>query len=223
MPVLTSEGLKSVMTALEAALVEKGVLDDRMQSKLAQMEGSLRYKTLMEVIANYRHPEGGETRDLAFPESVKSAFEKAINDQGVGPRLKEAWQHARDLRNQQRVFMTTILPSTVDEAHREFRSPEARKLKEAIVNSLPLDKQNKYQHAPENERDKLLLMAHLDSIRRAFFKASDMPRPDRDGPGRGRPGEYFPRDRDRDGDAPFRPFQGRKPEQPPEGRRRQTE
>lgn len=219
-PVLSSEGLKSVMAAVEAALIEQSVLNDRMRSKIAQVDGSLRYKLLMEAIASYRHPEDAAIRDLPLPESVKAAFEKAIRDVDSAPKLKEFWRHAKDPRNQQHVFMTTLLPSTVDEAHREFRGPDAAKYKESIVKSLPKDKLYLYEHAPEKERDKLLLMAHVESIRRSFFKAGDLQqRVDRDGPWRGRPGDYPPRDRDREGDNP-RQFPGRKPEQArQEGRR----
>lgn len=215
-PPLTSDDLKSVMTALEAGVAKPDVLDSKTQAALAATQGTQHYKLLIRAIGDYTHPADGRPRKFEIPKSAKTAFEEAIRHSEGRQKLGDMWRQSDHQRN---MFFYLLARSTAEEARREFRGPDADKLKETLFNSLPPEKQLQFTQAPPDRHDPFLMRIHLDELWQAFSRAGDLPRLEGDGSGRSRPLNFFPQFKGGEDNRPQRPLPGRNSDQPPEGRR----
>ncbi|MES2793484.1 MAG: hypothetical protein V4719_27980 [Planctomycetota bacterium] len=219
LPVLKSDELKEVMTALEAALDKDEILNPTIRAELAQTTGTRHYSLLMSALGEYRHPDGGPVRDFEVPEAVRTKLIQIVRKRDDRPELFRAAERQK----MPRPFFGVLLRSTVEEARREFYGSGANELKEAIFHSMPPERQARFSQAPASEHDMMLMRTHLNEIWRAFAAAGDLPRPPGEGNPRGRGNEAPPLFRNPEGNRAPRPAQERVPDGPPNGRRPKVE
>ena len=219
---LTSDELKTVMTALEVAAVEDGILDQKTQAALAKIWGTPHYKLLMRAIGDYRHQADGQPREFEVPQSAKKAFEEILFRVEGRQDLRTRWRSNASPNELRTMFFYLLYRSTEDEARREFRGPDADKLKELLFSALPADKQAQFSLLPREKQDPFLWQMHLNEIMRAFKKAGDLPMLNGDGNQPGRPGGDHNRQfRNNEGNRALRSPLDRSSDQSPPVRRPQ--
>lgn len=222
MPPMTSDDLKSVMTAIETAYSKSGVISKERQAELEKWNGSQRYKILAASLGEYRQPKEGPSRHLDFPEEVVTALVNTIPNQEFGNKLRGSVRNPEQHPMAQKIVFMGLCRSTIEQAMREFNGPEKTELKDSLFQSLPPEIQARASQLPPGQLDMELEKFHRDEIWRAFSKAGDFP----PGPGdRVQPGRAYPpfgpkRELQREGGPrDGGPRDGFRQPPPPDGRR----
>lgn len=203
MPPLASEDLKSVMAALESAFIKEGVITREQQAELEELNGSQRYKLLIQSLGEYRRPKDGPARALEIPESVVSALENTVRNEEFKFKIRGALRNPDQRPNIQKGVFLGLFWSTLEQARQEFNGKEKAELKDNLFKSLSPEVQMRVSQLPPWQLDLELMKLHRDEIWRAFAKAGDLPL----GPG----------DRNQPGRGGYTPFPGQKREPQREG------
>ncbi len=223
---LSSEDLKTVMTALEGELIKQEIITKEKQAELAKLPGTQRYKFLMNAIGEYRRPKEGTPRRFSLPDPVLSALADVVQNPDSKKKIQGlVGSSERGPFAQGPIFMI-LRASTLVEARREFSGPDASALKESLFQSLKPELQARYSQFPLWQQELKLMELHGNEIMWAFNAAGDFPmKPpgDRGQPGRLGPGG-FQGNRPRDGGLQSGFREGRTPQEifggPPPDRRR---